>query len=143
MILRAATPLDAGAMGQILSDWIDTTPWMPRIHTRAEDISFCSYMIEKGWVEVVASNALDGFLARDDTFIHALYVRSEARRLGCGSMLLQAAMRQVGRLSLWTFQDNLAAQAFYEGHNFRATKRTDGARNDEGLPDICYEWEAA
>lgn len=143
MILRPATPLDAGAMGQILSDWIEATPWMPRLHTRAETIGFCGHMIDRGWVQVAESDALDGFLARDGDYIHALYIREGARGLGRGSALLQVAMGAARRLALNTFQSNLQAQTFYEGHGFCAVKRSDGAGNDEGLPDIRYEWEVA
>ena len=140
--LRPATLLDAGRVGAILSAWIDETPWMPRIHTRAEDIGFAGTMVERGWVTVSETgDTVSGFLARDGDDIHALYVDPDARGHGIGSRLLCDAMRRENTLTLWTFQSNLRAQAFYERHGFVAQERTDGAGNDEGLPDIRYHWQ--
>lgn len=141
MILRAATPLDAGRVGAILSAWIDETPWMPRVHTRAQDIAHASMMVDRGWVTVSEDNEITGFLARDSDDIHALYIAPEARGQGTGSQLLTQAMQQEPKLTLWTFQANTGAQSFYERHGFVATRRTDGSGNDEGLPDIRYDWQ--
>lgn len=139
--LRPAQPLDAGRVGAILSAWIDETPWMPRIHTRAEDIGFASMMVDRGWVTVSENETITGFLARDGDDIQALYVDASARGQGVGSRLLSDAMRRVDQLTLWTFQANIRAQAFYERHGFTPVERTDGAGNDEGLPDIRYHWQ--
>lgn len=140
--LRPATPLDAGRVGAILSGWIDETDWVPRIHTRAEDIAHASTMVDRGWVTVAElEGAITGFLARDAADIHALYIDAGARRLGIGTQLLADAMAQADQLELWTFQRNTRAQAFYERHGFAAIERTNGAENDEGLPDICYIWQ--
>lgn len=139
--LRPARPTDAGRVGAILSAFIDDTDWMPRIHTRAEDLSFAGQMIDRGWVTVSEGpNGVDGFLARHDRVIHALYVAQAAQRLGRGAALLRAAQSQVAALTLWTFQANCAAQRFYLAMGFAETERSDGARNDEHLPDIRYDW---
>jgi GNAT superfamily N-acetyltransferase len=141
-VLRPANPLDAGRVGAILSAWIDETPWMPRVHTRAEDIAFADMMVDRGWVTVseTAEDVL-GFIARDGDDIHALYIDPEARGQGIGSALLASAMRHEDQLTLWTFQANTRAQAFYERHGFAPVERTDGSGNDEGLPDIRYHWQ--
>ncbi|MCR9155945.1 MAG: GNAT family N-acetyltransferase [Rhodobacteraceae bacterium] len=140
-LLRPATPLDAGRVGAILSGWIDETPWMPRIHTRAEDIAHAGMMVGRGWVTVCETETIEGFLAHDGDVIHALYVDSSARGQGVGCRLLTDAMRRVDHLTLWTFQANTRAQAFYERHGFAPVERTNGAGNDEGLPDIRYHWQ--
>jgi GNAT superfamily N-acetyltransferase len=140
-LLRPATPLDAGDVGAILSAWVDETPWMPRIHTRAEDIAHAGKLVGQGWVTVSEAETISGFLARDCNNIHALYVDTSARGQGVGSRLLTDAMRRVDYLTLWTFQANIRAQAFYERHGFAPVDRTDGAGNDEGLPDIRYHWQ--
>lgn len=139
--LRPATPLDAGRVGAIMSAWIDETPWMPRIHTRAEDIAHASMMVDRGWVTVSEAENVTGFLARDKSDVHALYIAPEARGQGTGTQLLTHAKQSEPKLTLWTFQANTRAQAFYERHGFTPVERTDGARNDEGLPDIHYEWK--
>jgi GNAT superfamily N-acetyltransferase len=141
MRLRRATPLDAGRVGAILSAWIDETPWMPRIHTRAEDIAHADMMVQRGWVTVSECETITGFLARDKDDIHALYIAPDARGQGIGTRLLADAMQHYDHLTLWTFQANTRAQAFYERHGFAQTDRTNGAGNDEGLPDIRYQWQ--
>lgn len=140
--LRPARSTDAGRTGAILSAFIDETPWMPRIHTRAEDLSFAGQMIECGWVTVAEDEqGVAGFLARDCETIHALYVHNDARRRGCGAAMIAEAQSKVDALTLWTFQANAAAQAFYSRQGFVEVDRTDGASNDEGLPDIRFEWK--
>lgn len=142
MILRAARSTDAGAVGAILSEFIDTTDWMPRIHTRAEDLSFAGMMIARGWVTVAEGAAgVEGFAACDGPEVNALYVAQEARGQGVGGRLLSTLKEGRNTLELWTFQRNTQAQKFYLRHGFVEVTRTDGARNDEKLPDIRYIWK--
>ena len=139
--LRHARSTDAGKVGAILSEFIDTTPWMPRLHSRAEDVGFAAQMIDRGWVIVAHDGQqVTGFAAREGEEVHALYVAGDARRFGVGSALVRACQAAEDRLSLWTFQANTGAQAFYIRHGFCGRERTDGSRNDEGLPDIRFEW---
>ena len=141
--LRPARPTDAGTVGAILSGFIDDTPWLPRVHTRAEDLSFAGLLIERGWVTVAERQGrVSAFLARDGAMIHALYVAPDARKRGIGHRLLQDARAHSDRLTLWTFEANHGAQRFYERHGFVEAERTDGHGNDEGLPDIRYVWPA-
>lgn len=141
-LLRPATPLDAGRIGAILSTWIDETPWMPRTHTRAEDVAHAGMMVECGWVTVAEhKGTVAGFLARNAEDVHALYIDAAQRGQKLGTELLNAAKTQCDALSLWTFQQNTGAQNFYTRHDFVEVARTDGATNDEGLPDIRYHWQ--
>ena len=140
--LRPARSTDAGKVGGILSEFIDTTEWMPRIHTRAEDIGFAGHMIDKGWVTVAENQGqISGFAALQNEDIQSLYVAADARRTGVGSALITALKDKAARLSLWTFQANANAQAFYLHHGFEMVEETDGAGNDEGLPDMRMEWK--
>ena len=141
-ILRPATPTDAGRLAGILSGFIDDTPWMPRIHTRAEDLAHVGQLIQNGWVTVAETGPeVAGFLAREGATIHALYVSGAHRNLGVGRALLDHAKAAEPRLRLWTFQANTGAQRFYRRAGFTETQRTSGACNDERLPDIEYVWE--
>lgn len=143
LALRDARSTDAGAVGAILSALIDGTPWMPRLYSRAQDISFAGNMIDHGWVRVAeAQTGVVGFLARDGAEVNALYVAPEARGQGVGSALLTEAQSLSPALELFTFQANAGAQRFYARHGFSETARSDGAENDEGLPDIRLEWRA-
>lgn len=139
--LRPARPLDAGRTGTILQEFLDTTPWIPNLHSGAETASFCGAMIDRDWVTVAGrTDRIGGFIARNGAEVNALYVAPEVRGAGLGRALLEAAQSAVNRLELWTFQANLGARRFYERHGFHETHRTDGAGNDENLPDIHYLW---
>lgn len=139
--LRPAQPTDAGAVGAILSGFIDGTDWMPRIHTRAEDLSFAGHMIEQGWVTVaVEAGQVCAFSARNGAEVNSLYVGATWQGQGIGADLLARMKGAADHLTLWTFQANAGAQRFYLRHGFAEVERTDGAGNDEGLPDIRYDW---
>ena len=140
LTLRPATPTDAGAVGAILSEFVDDTPWMPRIHTRAEDLAHAGDLIARGWVTVAETDGVQGFLARDGEDIQALYLTAPARGQGIGRALIEDAKARSPRLMLWTFVANEGARRFYDTHGFREVTRTTGD-NDEGLPDIRLLWE--
>jgi ribosomal protein S18 acetylase RimI-like enzyme len=141
VIVLPATPADAPAIAAILSDWIDATPWMPRVHTHAEDRGFGRMLVDKGWTHVVREEGeAVGFLSRDRAEVHALYVAGTARGRGVGKSLLDQAKSAAPLLQLYTFEANRPAQRFYLREGFVEIGRTDGAGNDEHLPDIRYEW---
>jgi len=142
--LGPATPDDAPAIGRILSNWVDETDWMVRIHKREDEQRFAAEMVARGWVTVARrARAVVGFLARDGEEVVALYVDGPARGQGVGAALMARAQKKARRLTLWTFQFNIAARAFYARQGFVEVARTGGARNDEKLPDIKYLWERA
>jgi GNAT superfamily N-acetyltransferase len=133
--------MDAGAVGAILSEFVDTTPWMPRVHTRAEDLAHAARMIDFGWVTVAEQgDQIVGFLARNGVELNALYVARTARNDGVGSAFVARAQAVIEHLDVWTFQANAGAQRFYLRHGFTEMSRTDGAENDEKLPDIRLVW---
>lgn len=143
MTLRRAVSQDAAACAAILRDWIDQTPWFPSTHPPAADIGFISQKITADEVTVSLHNGeITGFLARDQDYLSCLYVAQTHRRAGIGQRLLQNAQRQTNRLALWTFVANTGAQIFYLRHGFTEAQRTDGADNEEHLPDIEYIWTA-
>ena len=79
--------------------------------------------------------------ASPQAWLHHLYVDPAAQNAGAGSALLAKAKAELpGGFSLWTFQANLGARRFYERHGLTETRRTDGAGNEENLPDILYGW---
>jgi ribosomal protein S18 acetylase RimI-like enzyme len=127
----------------ILQGWIEDTPWMPVLHSLADTQAFCAHLVETAtcWV-AEADGQVQGFLASKDGWIAALYLRPEARRRGFGAELLAQAQEGAVELQLWCFQENHAAQRFYEAAGFCAEERTDGAGNAERLPDIRYVWRA-
>jgi RimJ/RimL family protein N-acetyltransferase len=57
-------------------------------------------------------------------------------------MLLQHAKElQAQGIRLWVFQKNAGARRFYERHDFRLEKMTDGSGNKEHEPDALYSWQ--
>ena len=139
--LRPAAPLDAGAAGAILHGFAHATPWMPCLMSGAEAVAHCGRMIERGWVTVAEEGgAVQGFLAREGQFIHALYVAKGATGRGVGRALLDRAKAERPALSLRTFAANGAALRFYRRAGFRRVAAGDGRDNDEGLPDLRLDW---
>ncbi len=139
--LRAARPTDAGSVGAILTEFATKTPWMPKLHTGAEDIAHAGALIERGWVTVaVEDDVVVGFTAFDPPDVDSLYLVSHARSRGIGTRLLDDLKARTDVLVLWTFQANTGARRFYETRGFEEVTRTDGERNDEQLPDIKYRW---
>lgn len=139
--LAPATPDDAGALATILSDWIDGTEWMPRLHSRGDDLAFVCGLVRQGCVTVACRGGqVAGFLALRGDEIAALYVAGDARGQGGGGRLIEDAKAGTERLALWTFRANAGAVAFYERHGFRAVGGTEGD-NEEGLPDVRMVWE--
>lgn len=140
--LRAARTTDAGTVGAILSEFAETTGWMPSLHTGAQDIAHAGELIDRGWVTVAERDGrVIGFIACDGAEIDALYVARRERGHGLGSALLTDVCAKATKLSLWTFEANVRAIVFYERNGFVETARTDGATTDEKLPDVRFEWQ--
>lgn len=139
--LRPARPLDAGTAGDILYRFQQDTVWMPKLYSSAEAICFCGLMIDRGWVTVAERDgSVLGFLARKGEEVCSLYLAPGACGQGAGKALLDAAKAETFRLTLRTFAANEGAQRFYRREGFSETGRGDGMDNEEGLPDIAYEW---
>jgi 8-oxo-dGTP pyrophosphatase MutT (NUDIX family)/L-amino acid N-acyltransferase YncA len=88
-----------------------------------------------------------GYIATKPGWIEHLYIDPAWMGNGIGSALLgnaqnEAQHKQLHELSLWTFQENLRAQSFYQRHGFVATDRTQ-ADNEERQPDIRYTRSSA
>lgn len=142
--IRNARSTDAGKIAAIMTEANGAPDWKPHLHSAAQDVAFCGKMIDRGWVRVAEAEdgRIVGFIARNGEEVDALYVAAPARGHGVGKALLEDAKAQVARLELWTFQRNTGAQKFYEREGFSEVKRTDGADNQEKLPDVRYAWEA-
>lgn len=142
MRMRQAKRADTTALAMILGEWIKETDWMPKLHSHVEDRAFIRRLIDEYDVMVVRSwLGPQGFLARDGAWIHALYIRAFSRGRGQGRRLLDVAKSRSPRLELWCFQMNTRARSFYASEGFREVEHTDGAGNDEKLPDVRLVWE--
>ncbi|MEM8789485.1 MAG: GNAT family N-acetyltransferase [Pseudomonadota bacterium] len=141
MILRAATASDAPACAAILSDWIAQTPWFPDLHSRAEDLDFVRRKLAHGEATVAEQETVAGFTVLEGDYLACLYVATAARGRGVGARLLRAAQAaRPGGFRLWTFQANTHARRFYAKAGLVARRFTNGAENEEGLPDVEFVW---
>lgn len=144
LAMRAARAGDAAACAGIFNDWVDATPWMPRVHPPDDVARHYAGQVGVAWdVTVVQRDGrVVGFMALAPGWIEQLYLSPETRGIGAGSALLALAKRaQPGGLRLWTFVANGPARAFYARHGFREIRRT-GGENEEGLPDVLLGWAA-
>ena len=138
-MIRPATPEDAEACAAIFDDWVDATPWMPRVHPREAVLRhFCETVLPLCRVRTAwTDGCCDGFVAAEDADVLGLYLAPEARGRGLGAALL-ASVRDGGRQRLRTFAANEGARRFYAREGFVEVGRT-GGDNEEGLPDILLE----
>lgn len=141
--LSPAEPRDAVALARILGDWLRGTGWIPVLHNRGEDLSFLRRMIASHRVLVARDTVPVGFIAVKHGDIAAFHVAETHRGRGIGKALLDAVKAEEPRLALWTFQANVDAIRFYAREGFVEVERTDGAGNEERLPDVRMIWRSA
>ncbi len=145
--IERASPRDAGEIAALyLASRAAALPYLHRCHSDAEVRDWiATVMLATGetWVAREAGRIL-GFVTLNGEELDQLYLLPGHSRRGIGSLLLaKAKERSPERLSLFAFQRNTDARAFYERHGFRLVDVNDGARNEEGEPDALYEWGAS
>jgi GNAT superfamily N-acetyltransferase len=143
--LRRAVLADAPAVAELFLDSFHATYDFPLAHTDDE---------VRGWVRDKLVPTMETWVAVEDQHIvgmmvvapghlEQLYVAPDQVGHGIGRRLLELAKeRSPGGLSLWTFQVNDRARRFYGRNGFVAVEFTEGD-NEEGQPDVRYEWNGA
>lgn len=143
--IRNANRVDMARCGEILNDWIDETPWMPRVHSHEDVVRYHREFVYENRDVLVAEtddNEIHGFAATStDAFVTGFYLATKARNKGLGQLMLERIKEEnPAGLSLWTFVANSGAQNFYKRDGFKEVRRTDGD-NEENLPDILFAWK--
>lgn len=141
---RRATARDTGSIASVFSSSFRLLTFLPMLHTVEQDRWFIENIILKECDVMVAERdgRIVSFLARDGEEIRLLYTHPDFVGSGAGSLLLDTAKESgVAALELWCFQANIRARKFYEGRGFREVRFTDGADNEEKMPDIRYRWQ--
>ncbi len=149
MHIHRATDDDWQEIAEIFIAARKTMSYLPALHGDAETRLFIRRVVKRSAVWVAERDGeIVGFAALEpgppEAWLHHLYVAPQAHNAGAGSLLLAKAKAELPRgFSLWTFQANLGARRFYERHGLAEARRTNGAANEEGPPDIVYELRPA
>jgi ribosomal protein S18 acetylase RimI-like enzyme len=142
-VLRRAGPADAAEIAEVFLASFHATYAFPLAHTDADVGGWIRDEIvptKESWVAVAGAEIV-GFMVLGDAALEQLYVRPDWWRRGIGSrFVVLAKERRADGLELYTFQENRPARAFYERHGFSAAWFGDGSANEEGQPDVRYEW---
>ena len=76
-----------------------------------------------------------------EEILEYIFLEPRVFRRGIGTALLDLAKeRRRDGFTLWTFQQNERARAFYERHGLEEIQLTDGQGNEEKTPDVQYAW---
>lgn len=144
--LRSATPEDAASIAAIQRDArVKAMPWLPVLHTPEEVLMFFERQIRDGdMCTIVTVGGHDaGFICVDGDWVNHLYIHPSHWRCGLGKHLLDTAKAASPQLQLWTFQGNANARVFYAAQGFEEVELTDGAGNEERMPDVRLLWKSA
>ncbi|QPH54925.1 GNAT family N-acetyltransferase [Pontivivens ytuae] len=143
MITRQAAPDEADAVASIArASRAHFLPYLPVLHSPEEDRAhFRGRVFSKCEVWVAEGEAGPiGFCAFREGWIDHLYLLPPYVGRSIGTALLNRAKDRHAYLQLWVFQQNSRAIRFYERNGFRKVRETDGASNEEKVPDALYEW---
>jgi GNAT superfamily N-acetyltransferase len=137
MVVRPTGDQDVDTIGDVF------IAFPPELHTADETRDWARNVMvpsHEVWVAEVAERVV-GFAAVHDDVLGHLYVHPRSQSQGVGSALLEVVKRErPSGFTLWTFQQNEGARRFYERHGLRAIAFGDGSGNEEGVPDVQYEW---
>jgi len=136
-VIRRATQEDVDAIVAIFEPSFATLDFLPQLHTHDENLAFFARCVAEGEAYVLG----DGFAILNGDMLSHLYVHPRAIGTGIGHALFEHAksVRPDG-LEFWVFQQNERARRFYDAHGATAVEFTDGSGNEEGVPDVRYEW---
>ncbi len=142
-MLRPASPHDVGAIAALFAvSRAEAMPWLPVVHTPAEDLHFFRRVLaEQRVVVALVEGRVAGFVATGGGCLHHLYVDPRCQRQGLGDQLLRHAKAAMPKgFRFWVFQQNEHARGFYERRGARLLELRDGADNEERAPDALYQW---
>jgi GNAT superfamily N-acetyltransferase len=142
LVIRPAAAADVASITEVFqAARTAAMPWLPVLHTPAEDLAFFGGLVagHHGYVAELDDRVI-GFAFVQDGDLEHLYLDPDMRRRGFGTALLTHARAQhTGPLQLWAFTDNTAARAFYSARGAVELFETDGSGNEEKTPDVRLE----
>jgi len=143
-MIRRARPEDAEAIADVYTASFETLlAFLPDIHTSDERRQFMTEIVPRDHEIWVAEDegTVVGFAALGESTPGHIFVHTDFHSRGLGTALLEKAkeLRPAG-FRLWTFPANQRACRFYEHHGLHPIEYGDGSGNEEGVPDVRYEW---
>jgi GNAT superfamily N-acetyltransferase len=142
-VIRRGSPADADAIGDIFVRARDPMTYLPRI---PDDVrpKLGGLIAARHEIWVIEDRLrVMGFAGLSHGWLDHLNVDPGSQGRGFGSMLVSHVKKlQPDGTRLWVFQKNAGARRFYERHEFRLEKMTDGSGNMEREPDALYAWQA-
>jgi ribosomal protein S18 acetylase RimI-like enzyme len=141
--VRPAGPDDADAVAGVFITSFATLTFLPMLHTDEETRAFIRGVVARDEVWVaVDSGRIVGMASLSAEMLDHLYVHPDAQGRGAGSALMdKAEERRPDGFTFWVFQQNENARRFYERRGCKLVRLTDGAGNEEKMPDALYEWK--
>ena len=118
-------------------------PYLPELHSEDETHEWVrDVVLPRDEVYVAEGDGqIVAFVALGADTVEQLYVLPVYQGRGIGSSLLERAkQRRPGGFRLYVFQRNEGARRFYERHGLRRSELGDGSGNEEGEPDVLYDW---
>jgi len=150
LTIRPAAPADLPAIAEVfIASRAAAVPAMPpSIHPPHEVRAFYRALdLVAGEREAWVAEDHRGTVAFTELvadWLDAIYVRPDAQGEGIGSALLDLVKTlRPGGFSLWVFETNTRARAFYARHGLVERELTDGSGNEEKAPDIRMEWRGS
>ena len=118
-------------------------PWLPDLHTEEETRAWVREVLvprQEVWVAEVEGRIV-GMAALGEEMLQQLYIHPDYQGRGIGDALFRLATERYPEgFTLYAFQQNARARAFYEARGCVAVAFGDGSGNEEGEPDVLYAW---
>ncbi len=144
LLLRPAVPDDVPRIAavQVAARAVAAMP--PGIHGPDEVRAYlaANFGTAENWVAETAGQVV-GYARFTRTWLNDLYVDPAHQGTGVGGALLDLVKARLGDgFSLWVFEQNTPARAFYAARGLVEREHTDGSGNEERAPDLRMEWPA-
>ncbi|WP_408899159.1 GNAT family N-acetyltransferase [Nocardioides sp. R1-1] len=142
LVLRPAVPGDVSALTAVQLAARAQAAMPPGVHPPDEVRAHLAARLRDSecWV-AETGGVVVGYARFTRTWLDDLYVDPTHEGTGVGSALLDVVKaRHPDGFSLWVFEQNAAARAFYAAHGLLEREHTDGSENEERAPDLRMEW---
>jgi GNAT superfamily N-acetyltransferase len=140
-MIRRATADDVESIALIFDRASRAMTYLPVVHTLDEHRAWLGKRVSDTEAWVWDDGGVRGYMLLGADELMHLYLDPGHTGRGIGAELLEhAKARRPGGFHLWTFQPNEGARRFYERHGLCLAELGDGSGNEEGVPDVRYEW---